>query len=160
MARMMKVMFFAAALSLMVCGCASKPKPTVLEANFTAALDVNPDRNGRPSPIVIWIYELSSVAEFATADFFSLTERDGAYLADDLVGRTEYQLDPGESVRIVTELSDDAKHVGVVAAYRDIERARWRGLEDLIVGKRNPVEIFLDHLAVSIKPAGDRSARR
>ncbi|MGB7990462.1 MAG: type VI secretion system lipoprotein TssJ, partial [Candidatus Methylophosphatis roskildensis] len=47
------------------------PKPTVITATIDAAATVNPDANGRPSPIVMRMFELRSIAAFNNADFFS-----------------------------------------------------------------------------------------
>lgn len=133
-----------------IVGCSSKPKPTVVDASIEAARDANPDRNGRPSPVVIYLYELESSQEFGSADFFALTDAGGAG-APGVLNRREFQLDPGDRMRFNEEVSPDARYLGVVAAYRDIQQARWRHSTSLLEATVNELEISIDQLTVSIR---------
>jgi type VI secretion system protein VasD len=113
------------ALGMMfVAGCASGPP--LLEGSLSANAATNPDANGRPSPVVVRVYELKSLAAFSSADFFSLFENESATLGADLVGREEYSLRPGESKPYRRQLQPDSKFIGVVAAFRDLENSTWR----------------------------------
>jgi len=76
-------------------GCGSSPP--LLRGAITVDSNVNPDRAGRPSPIVVRIYELKATAAFSGADFFALFDNEQATLSGELVGREEFQLQPGES---------------------------------------------------------------
>ncbi|MDJ0656468.1 MAG: type VI secretion system lipoprotein TssJ [Xanthomonadales bacterium] len=138
-------------LALCVSGCASKPKPTELEAVVRVATNVNPDRSGRPSPVVMWLYELKATAKFLSADYFALAARDSSFMSGEVVNRSEYQLGPGELLDFSAEIDPGAAHVGVVVAFRDLENARWRGVFDLTPNRRNRIEIRVDRLAVSIQ---------
>lgn len=115
---------------LLVCGvvlavgCSSSPP--LLRGAINVDPNVNPDRAGRPSPIVVRIYELKSVAAFNGADFFALFDKEQETLSGELVGREEFQLQPGESRQYRRQLQPDTKFVGVVGAFRDLEQARWR----------------------------------
>ena len=62
----------ACSLALAV-GCGGPP---LLRGAINADPSVNPDRGGRPSPIVVRVYELKSVAAFNSADFFSLFDKE------------------------------------------------------------------------------------
>ncbi len=108
-------------------GCASKPpKPVETKAELTASADVNPDSSGRPSPIVVRIYQLRGDTEFNNADFFALYEKDKETLGASLIGRDEKTLFPGQRLEIDLPLSGEARFVGAVAAYRDLGTSRWR----------------------------------
>ena len=49
----------------LVQGCASKPPPKkFLTVDVQAAANVNPNANGRPSPVAVRVYELKAVAQF------------------------------------------------------------------------------------------------
>ena len=116
-----------AAFIIVVAACASKPPPPpLLRGAINVDRKANPDGSGRPSPVVIRVYELKSLSAFNTADFFALFEKEGETLGGDLVGREEFQLDPGETRPYQRQLQPDTKFIGVVAAFRDLERARWR----------------------------------
>src|SRR3546814_5877148 len=71
----------AVAALFLVAGCAAAPeKPTIVVLSLTAAPDVNPDASGRPSPVVVRIYQLASPTAFAAADFFQPYQQEAAVL--------------------------------------------------------------------------------
>jgi type VI secretion system protein VasD len=127
------------------------PNPSVAELSFVIDANLNPDASGRPSPVMLRIYELRSVAAFNRADFFSLYERDREQLGPELVSRDELPLMPGGSPQAITTLRSDTRYVGVVAAFRDIERARWRASTPIFVNQTTRMEIKLDRNEVAIK---------
>jgi type VI secretion system protein VasD len=127
------------------------PKPSVAELSFIIDANVNPDASGRPSPVLVRIYELRSVAAFNRADFFSLYERDKEQLGPELVSRDELPLMPGGKPQAITTLRSDTRYVGVVAAFRDIERARWRASTPIFVNQTTRMEITLDRNEVAIR---------
>jgi type VI secretion system protein VasD len=95
---------------------------------IAAASDINPDATGRPSPLVVRIFEMRNDAEFSGADFFALYEREKETLGSSLVVRQEYVLQPGEKREVWLPVARDARYLGAVAAVRDIRGARWRML--------------------------------
>lgn len=139
--------------SLLFAGCASPPKPTIVSATLQAGANVNPDSHKRPSPLVVRVYELKSAAAFEAADFVSLYERDQATLAAEMAGREEFVLRPGETRPWEKTVATDAKFIGVVAAFRDIERARWKTLVAIKPNVKNIVTIQASEIAVTAKVA-------
>jgi len=111
---------------IVLVGCASTPKPTPVEIALAAEASANPDSRNRPSPVVVRLFELKSLAAFGDADFFSLWERDKATLGGELNGRDEYTLRPGDVVQIKRLLQADTLYVGAIAGFRDLEHAQWR----------------------------------
>lgn len=71
---------------------------TKLDLALSAGERVNPDLNGRPSPVVVRLFELKHPVAFENADFFSLYERPKETLDPDLVTSEELELRPGERV--------------------------------------------------------------
>ena len=121
---------------LLAAGCGSSPP--LLRGAITVDSNVNPDRAGRPSPVVVRIYELKAVAAFNGADFFALFDNESATLSGELVGREEFQLQP------------ETKFIGVVGAFRDLEQARWRQAVP-VPSKRSPtITIGLQARAVTV----------
>src|SRR5262245_62038716 len=56
---------FLTVLVLVMAGCLSNPpKPSNVKLTLRAAADVNPDGNGRPSPVVVRIYQLKTDTAF------------------------------------------------------------------------------------------------
>jgi len=96
---------------------------------LVAQAQINPDASGRPSPIVVRVYQLKSEDKYAQADFFALFDDDQKALGGDLLGREEAELAPGETRELQFAVSRDAKFVGVLAAFRDIRNSRWRAIQ-------------------------------
>lgn len=126
-------------------GCSMfKSGPATLNATVVAAAQVNPDARRRPSPVVVRVFELKAPTLFEQADFVSLFEKDQAVLAAELVSREEFVLRPGETKPLTKPLAPETKFIGVMAAFRELERARWRAVVPIVAGKKNVLEIKLD----------------
>ncbi|OOG83501.1 type VI secretion lipoprotein [Pseudomonas sp. A25(2017)] len=119
----------ALAMALLLGGCTTlSPFSTMTKLNLTltASDQLNPDLNGRPSPVVVRLFELRHPVAFENSDFFSLYERARETLAPDLVSSEELELRPGETVELRLGITGDGRYVGILAAYRDLPHARWR----------------------------------
>ena len=134
----------------LVAGCASKPVVTPVVLTLAASPDANPDVRGRASPLTVRVYALKSPGPFEAADFFSLFDKDQATLGAELVQREELLLRPGESRKLEMTLPPDAKAIGVMAAYRDLDRSRWREVRTLEVGKPQALTVNLGARQVRI----------
>lgn len=134
-----------AALACIGCGKAPPPKPpeppdaamtiaadadAKIKAPMTlaASADVNPDANGRPSPVVVRIYQLRADGAFNGADFFALFDDDQKVLGAELISRDEFTLAPTDSRTIDVTVSGQTRYVGAIAAFRDIRNSQWRSL--------------------------------
>lgn len=118
---------------LMLSGCGATEAvsdvfTTITKADIVvqASDNVNPDINGRPSPILIRIYQLKSSVAFNNADFFALYDRDVAELGADFVARDDLDLKPGDIKALERTFTDDTKYLGIIAAYRNIDNAVWK----------------------------------
>ena len=139
------------AAAALAAGCASKNEPPVLAATISASAKVNPDSRKRPSPVVVRVYELKSSAAFESADFVSLSEKDQAVLGAEMLSREEMVMRPGDSKSINKNLAPGTKFIGITAAFRDLERARWQAIVPVVNGKKNVVTISLDDIAIQAK---------
>jgi type VI secretion system protein VasD len=147
--------FLPLVLSLSLLGCSgaqkpSAPKPTVVKIALDVDPAVNPDARGRPSPIVVRMFELKSLAAFNASDFFSLFDRERETLGADLVAREELQLQPQEQRSFDRVLQSETRYVGVVAAFRDLEQARWRSAIPVKGGETVPLLVRLDSRAINL----------
>jgi type VI secretion system protein VasD len=127
-------------------GCSSGP--AVLKANVTGSAQLNTDARKRPSPVVVRVYELKATTAFDSADFVSLFEKEQAVLGAELVAREEFVLRPGETKVINKVLSPDTRFIGVLAAYRELERSRWHVTVPVATGKENEMSIQLGDVAI------------
>ena len=146
----------AAGLALALVACASAPKPAQLAATLHASERVNPSSSQRPSPLLLRVYELKTAAAFNSADFMSLYQRDKAELGADLLGKEEFVLAPGESKKFAKTLAPETRFLGVVAAFRDVEHARWRSIVPVQPGQMHNVVIKADQLSVEAALAGNK----
>lgn len=146
----------SAALLAPAAGAADKVK---VKTQITTAATLNPDYRGRPSPCVLIVFQLSAADAFKNADFFSLYDPKAAVLSGTVLDRKQLTLQPGEMRPAEEfEFSEDARYVGFVAAFRDVENAQWRALVELpkkgffkSIFSRSKLVIALDALAVSAK---------
>lgn len=137
-------------------GCKSAPiplpfmsQPTKVSGTIVAAPGLNPSVTQRPSPLRLRIYELKSGTTFAQADFMALYQQDKATLAADLVATEEITLQPGESRPLTRTLASDTRVIGIVAIYRDLERAVWRTTVNVQPGKAHQLNIRAEPLAIA-----------
>jgi type VI secretion system protein VasD len=162
MRSILPIAVLACLLALSACASGDpKPKaPIRLELSVKARSAINPDDHGRPSPIVVRIYELKSDAAFKDADFHTLQTKDKTLLAGDLVKRDELQMRPGEHRTTVRRVDPTTTAIGVLAAYRDLPNSIWRvvyampGASDKawyrLAAPKVKLEIDLDANAVEI----------
>jgi type VI secretion system protein VasD len=122
--------------------------PTQVNGTLQASAQINPSVSRRPSPLLVRVYELKTAASFNAADFMSLYQRDQTELATDLVGKEEFMLAPGETKVFAKTLSPETRFLGVMAAYRDVEHARWRSIVAIQPGQVQQVTIRAGELAV------------
>jgi len=119
-------------LVLPLAGCGGGgPEVLRVEGVVEAAADVNPDGAGQAAPVVVRLYQLRNVGQFEGADFFSIYDDEAATLGQDLIAREELRLRPGERTEFNSELPPDAKFLGVIAAFRDLDTAHWRAVAPL-----------------------------
>jgi type VI secretion system protein VasD len=142
--------FVALGVAFSMCGCGGpKPiPPTLVVGSIQASAQINPSASKRPSPVLVRVYELKAAASFNAADFMSLYQHDQADLAADLVAKEEYVLEPGETKAFTKTLSPDTHFLGVMAAYRDIEHAKWRTIVAIQPAQAQQVTIRVGELTV------------
>lgn len=144
-------------LAALLCACGSPPPPpppTEVEITFAAAADVNPDASGRPSPISVRYYQLAATPAFDAADYFQLRDKETALLGPSLLDRQEMAIAPGASQKVAFAAKAGTTVIGVVASYRDIDRAQWRAEAPIAPQKLNKLTVKLEKLSASIAPGG------
>lgn len=134
------------------CSAANMVVDPDTEFLFKVAKGVNPDANGRPSPLVVRYYELSSRSQFEREDFERLFDTPESSLGPDLLVREELELQPASELEITRRLNPNARFVGLVAAYRDIETARWRAVVEVDPTGYDERVIHVEPLALYVIP--------
>lgn len=149
----------AAVHAATLAGCAGAPPPpkpaaaTTVNLAFAAAADANPDARGRASPVAVRVYALRASAGFEAADFFALQEGDTGALGADLLQREELVLRPGERRALALQPPAGTQAIGVVVAYRDLDRARWRAVQPVGPGQAVSLAADIGARQVTLRPA-------
>ena len=149
------LLVIAAAFALV--SCASKPPEDVqIKGSIEAVESVNPDSQGRPSPLQVKIFQLGARDKFEAADYFALADASEATLGADMLGVQAMMLSPGEHKPYEGEFDPATRFIGVIAGYREIHQAEWRAIVEMPekslmkMMKRGGVIIKADSLAISV----------
>jgi len=102
--------------------------PVPLEITLVAEERVNLAAGGRPSPIVVRVFELSRDSRFLSADYFALMGQEGVPLDKEMLTSEEHILLPGEVKMIRKRAALETRFLGVVAGYRDLSSSVWRAV--------------------------------
>ncbi|MBF6031236.1 type VI secretion system lipoprotein TssJ [Pseudomonas sp. P115] len=121
---------------------------TKLDLTLAASDEVNPDRHGRPSPVVVQLLELRHPVAFENADFFSLYGRGEQALPKDWLASEELELRPGERRELKLSVEPHSRYVGVLAAYRDLPQVQWRYVLPVPHRQLTRVVLVLDHTGI------------
>ncbi|WXL25709.1 type VI secretion system lipoprotein TssJ [Ectopseudomonas mendocina] len=152
---MSRLLPLAMLASLLVLGGCSALSPyshlTKLDLTLKGSVELNPDLNGRPSPIVVRLIELKHPVQFETADFFSLYQRPKEVLSPDMVAIEELELRPGEERELKLSVDQDSRYVGVMAAYRDLPESNWRVVIPVTKQERTQSVLTLDAQGIKIQ---------
>ena len=146
---------FVLLMTAVISGCFKKDPPpapaTIINAEVLASDVINPDGEGRPSPIVVRIFELKSLGTFNTIEFFPLYNDEDATLGGDLVYREEFSLVPGGKKLYTRTPPEDTQYLAVIAAFRKIDQATWKAAVPIPAERVTNLIIQLDSLSVSIR---------
>jgi type VI secretion system protein VasD len=137
-----------------ISACKSAPPPAPepparATVSISASADVNPDTSGRPSPIVVHVYQLRAPVNLAGLDPFQLLQNDKSTLGEALAVGQEFLLQPGATVSTDTLLDASAREIAVVAAYRDIRNSRWHATAPLALDAGGTLEGG-DHVTIAV----------
>jgi type VI secretion system protein VasD len=157
MYRLLPLALLAALLGITGCAALSPYSDmTKLDLTLNGRDELNPDLNGRPSPIVLRLVELKHPVSFETADFFSLYQRPKEALSPDMVVLEELELRPGEQRKLKLSVQPGSRYVGVLAAYRDLPESNWRTVIALQEKEHNYSVLTLDAKGIQAPDKADK----
>ena len=132
---------------------AMKPPPGAkLEITVAASPLINPDLDGRPSPVVLRLYQLGSAEAFKQADFAHLYESDEKTLGKSLLGRFDTIMTPGGiQVFDIKKVDPQTTFIGAVAGFRNFDAAKWRALYAMQGKDDTNLRCNISRLSVEIK---------
>lgn len=138
--------------ALVACSAPEPPEEpdTLVTLRFAASSDLNPDVEERPSPAVARIYVLSNEDVFRSASYFDLRDDAEETLGDTLLAERDVLLNPGVSLEQRMAIPGEARAVGVVVDYQDIENAIWRAYISVRTGEENVLRVNLRRSEVTL----------
>ena len=114
---------------------------------ITVDKQANPDRNGRPSQVVLRIYQLRADARFLAAELLPLYDSDEKVLGPELITVDEFELQPAEAKTIEVSLSPEARFVGAIVPFRDDRNSTWRAV---VPAPQKGLTVKIDRASVSL----------
>ncbi|WP_245982806.1 type VI secretion system lipoprotein TssJ [Trinickia fusca] len=138
------------ALSLASCATSPPKAPPATQFTLNASPKLNPNVEGRPSPVIVRIYQLAARDDFDRAGFFDLYDHDKDVLGGSALARTDIAIRPGEQLHFSHQLDPKTRNVAVMAAYRDIEAAHWRAVADISAPGTHALSVALGASSVAI----------
>lgn len=156
----MKHYGFLILANVFLLGCAADapvqpppPPPTIVNLQIGTSADLNADSNGNGAPVMLRIYELREPSSFNTADFFALFNDEKATLAADLARKQELLLQPGESKALSLNPGDDVQAIGLFAAFRQLDTARWRAGVTVKAHQTQTIHVNLKNNQMTVETA-------
>lgn len=147
-----KVALFCMCISLTACMSTSENKID-FSYTITASTDINPDIQGKPSSVIVRVYQLSNKINFENATYDALFESEHNALGTEYITLNEYLVDPNTTTSIDLKISENAKYIGVVVGYRSIDMVTWRTVKEVPEGsfwKSSGLEIKVEKLSVRV----------
>lgn len=141
-------------LCLIMGGCVSTSENTVDFSYFiTASSDINPDFSGRPSSVIVRVYQLSNKINFENASYDALFQTNQNVLGTEFISLDEYLIDPNTQKEVELKISQNARFIGVVVGYRSVDMVTWRTLKavpETSFWRDSGIEIKIDKLSVRV----------
>ncbi|MBL4630200.1 MAG: type VI secretion system lipoprotein TssJ [Paraglaciecola sp.] len=141
-------------LCFLLVACSSTTENTV-DFNYfiTASADINPDIAGRPSSVIVRIYQLTNKINFEDSSYDALFESNHNALGTEYITLDEYLIDPNSRKEVELKISENAKYIGVVVGYRSTDMVTWRTVKTVPEDRfwrDSGIEIKIDKLSVRV----------
>jgi len=148
---MKRITLFALAGLLSGCSFWGNDLAPQLAINLQAAANINPNVEGKPSPVEVRIYQLSDSQAFSQADFIQLyNDAQGVLKAELLIARQLASVLPNESRKEVIPMAAETKYIGVIAGFADYREAKNKVIYQPVVLGSSVINIHLDGVNLSV----------
>nr|WP_305121386.1 type VI secretion system lipoprotein TssJ [Microbulbifer elongatus] len=117
---------------------------TSVALNLDVQSDVNPDSDGRASPVVVRVFMLADDRQFSREEFLNLYENAESRLGKDLIDTVILkEFAPGEQRIEKLPLTPEVKYVGLLAEFVQYQRADALMLLPITDHRKNDYAITL-----------------
>ncbi|MCP1673924.1 type VI secretion system protein VasD [Natronocella acetinitrilica] len=139
----------AALAMLAACASGSGSRPDAVDGRILVGPGLNPNVDGRPSPVYIRVYQLRDRDTFMDASLQELLTRDVDTLGGALLSRDSFELCPiemedermldggvrcqGEEREVTLDIYPDVRFLAVMAEFYDVNNpaTQWRAVTEL-----------------------------
>lgn len=143
-----RVLLYMLALTMIILlNACSSPRITMEVASQP---NVNPDSSGRPSPIIVKMYEMRNDMAFRQGDFQALFMEPMKVLGANLVAMDELLFVPGEARVVEYAPMPETRYAGILAGFRQMERARWRAVLPVDPERKNLIRLELNDASMIV----------
>lgn len=142
------------AFSVLSCGTTRKALNMETKAEFklVANTDINPNSDGKASPIVLQVLKLRDARQFKQEDFLNLFEDAKGRLGNDLIEITKLkELAPGEKRTEKLALSPDVKFIGILGEYVQYNEADAKAVIKIEPHTTTEATLKIERLKVSFQ---------
>lgn len=112
-----------------------------VKMTYQAAKTLNPDINNNPAPLVVLIYQLKTPTTFQAATFFPLYTQPVQAIGEALIDKQQIEIKPGQTLTVTQTVFPDTAYLGLIAAYREIDKTNWRVV--LRMPKKRPKSLMI-----------------
>lgn len=124
---------------------------TYLELDIDISSTVNPDSDGRTSPVVLNLLYLKDNRQFEQEDFIALLESPEDRLGKDLIEKIRLkEFIPSENRWVAHKLPEGVNYVGVIAEFIQYQEAQGKLILPIERHTDNEFKVFVDKDAISI----------
>ncbi|HDL9482348.1 TPA: type VI secretion system lipoprotein TssJ [Vibrio cholerae] len=134
-------------------GCSIWGRDTapLLMVEVIASTNINPNLEGKPSPVEVRVYQLKDSEAFNQADFLQLySDEQGTLKAAMIATRHLPSTLPGESKRASFNLNAETKFVGIVVGFADFREAKNKAIYQIQKSESTSIQISLDGINVTV----------
>jgi len=122
---------------------------TSVELSVNIREDVNPDDDGRASPVVVRVFMLADDRQFAREDFLNLYENAQSRLGKDLLDTIILkEFAPGEQRVEALQLTPDVKYIGLLAEFVQYQQADALLVLPITDHKKNEFRVALADIRI------------
>lgn len=153
-----------AALAITVAACQTTRRTLNFDTSVTLDIDiehnVNPDSDGRASPVVVRVFMLADDRQFSREEFLNLYENAESRLGKDLLDTVILkEFAPGEQRVEELSLTPEVRYIGLLAEFVQYRRAEALMLLPITEHKKNTYGITLEGTRIASTQALDMRRR-
>lgn len=147
-AKIILKVFFVGILVLTIAACQTTRRTLNLDTSVTLDVgienDVNPDSDGRASPVVLRVFMLADDRQFSREEFLNLYENAESRLGKDLIDTVILkEFAPGEARVEQLTLTPEVRYIGLLAEFVQYQQADALMLLPITDHKNNEYAITL-----------------